>query len=119
MIKETKDPFLNGDFDSMDMLTRVTVENALLCFTAPNTKHHSVTPKITFESAFSAQQNDLRTFNQAFYPERPEKSLESPPQCLRVINQKWPLVVLVPVVVVYFAVVPKSYRPKGQPRSTS
>ena len=29
-----------------------------------------------------------------FYPERPEKSLETPPQCLRVIDQKWPLVVL-------------------------
>ena len=28
-----------------------------------------------------------------FYPERPEKSLETPPQCLRVIDQKWPLVV--------------------------
>ena len=32
MIKETKDPFLHGDFDSMDMFTRVTVEKALLCF---------------------------------------------------------------------------------------
>ena len=69
MIKETKDPFLHGDFDSMDMFTRVTVENALLCFTAPNTKHDSVTPKMTFEFA-------------NFYPERPEKSLETPPQCL-------------------------------------
>ena len=29
-----------------------------------------------------------------FYPERPEKSLETPPQCLQVIDQKWPLVVL-------------------------
>ena len=28
-----------------------------------------------------------------FYPERPEKSLETPPQCLCVIDQKWPLVV--------------------------
>ena len=28
-----------------------------------------------------------------FYPERPEKSLETPLQCLRVIDQKWPLVV--------------------------
>ena len=93
MIKETKDPFLHGDFDSMDMFTRVTVENALLCFTAPNTKRDSVTPKMTFEFAFAAQQNDLRTFNQAFLPERPEKSLETPPQCLRVIDQKWPLVV--------------------------
>ena len=41
LIKETKDPFLHGDFDSMDMFTRVTVENALLCFTAPNTKRDS------------------------------------------------------------------------------
>ena len=49
MIKETKDPFLHGDFDSMDMFTRVTVENALLCFTAPNTKRDSVTPKLTCE----------------------------------------------------------------------
>ena len=118
MIKETKDPFLRGDFDSMDMFTRVTVENALLCFlhlvcytavfsvvtqrssgalrhdtkngcvadyTAPNTKRDSVTPKMTFEVA-------------NFYPERPEKltekSLETPPQCLGVIDQKWPLVVL-------------------------
>ena len=29
-----------------------------------------------------------------FYPERPEKSLETPPQCLPTIDQKWPLVVL-------------------------
>ena len=75
----------------MDMFTRVTVENALLCFlhlvcyTAPNTKRDSVTPKMTFEVA-------------NFYPERPEKltekSLETPPQCLGVIDQKWPLVVL-------------------------
>ena len=64
MIKETKDPFLHGDFDSMDMFTRVTVENALLCFTTPNTKHNSVTPKMTFEFAFVAQQNDLRTSTQ-------------------------------------------------------
>ena len=28
-----------------------------------------------------------------FYPERPEKRLETPPQCLRVIDQKWPLVI--------------------------
>ena len=49
MIKETKDPFLHGDFDSMDMFTRVTVENALLCFTAPNTKRDSVNPKLTCE----------------------------------------------------------------------
>ena len=28
-MKEMKDPFLHGDFDSMDMFTRVTVENAL------------------------------------------------------------------------------------------
>ena len=68
----------------MDVFTRVTVENALLCFTAPNTKRDSVIPKMTFEFAFAAQQNDLRT---------PEKSLETPPQCLRVIDQKWPLVV--------------------------
>ena len=33
--KETKDPFLHGDFDSM----RVTVENALLSFTAPSLLH--------------------------------------------------------------------------------
>ena len=79
--KRNKDPFLHGDFDSMDMFTRVTVENALLCFTAPNTKRDSVTPKMTFEFA-------------NFYPERPEKSLETPPQCLGVIDQKWPLVVL-------------------------
>ena len=80
MIKETKDPFLHGDFDSMDMFTRVTVENALLCFTAPNMKHDSVTPKITFESAFAAQQNDLRTFNQAFLPRkaRKESGISSP-----------------------------------------
>ena len=64
MIKETKDPFLHGDFDSMDMFTRVTVENALLCFTAPNTKRDSVTPKMTFEFAFAAQQNELRTSTQ-------------------------------------------------------
>ena len=64
MIKETKDPFLHGDFDSMDMFTRVTVENALLCFTTPNTKRDSVTPKMTFEFAFAAQQNDLRTSTQ-------------------------------------------------------
>ena len=69
MIKETKDPFLHGDFDSMDVFTRVTVENAPLCFTAPNTKRDSVIPRT------------------------PEKSLETPPQCLRVIDQKWPLVV--------------------------
>ena len=80
MIKETKDPFLHGDFDSMDMFTRVTVENALLCFTAPNRKRDSVTPKMTFEFAFGM--------------ERPEKSLETPPQCLRVVDQKWLLVVL-------------------------
>ena len=92
LIKETKDPFLRGDFDSMDMFTRVTVENALLCFTAPNTKRDSVIPKMTFEFAFAAQQSDLRTFNQAFLPERPKKSLETPLQCLRVIDQKWPLV---------------------------
>ena len=67
----------------MDVFTRVTVENALLCFTAPNTKRDSVTPKMTFEFAFATQQNDLRT---------PEKSLETPPQCLRVIDQKWRLV---------------------------
>ena len=78
----------------MDMFTRVTVENALLCFTAPNTKRDSVTLKMTIEFALAAQQNVLRTFNQAFLPERPEKSLETPPQCLRVIDQKWPLVVL-------------------------
>ena len=59
-----KDPFLHGDFDSMDMFTRVTVENALLCFTTPNTKRDSVTPKMTFEFAFAAQQNDLRTSTQ-------------------------------------------------------
>ena len=40
-----KDPFLHGDFDSMDMFTRVTVENALLCFTTPNTKRDSWLPK--------------------------------------------------------------------------
>ena len=86
MINETKDPFLHGDFDSMDMFTRVTVENALLCFTAPNTKRDSVTPKMTFEFAFAAQQNDLRTFNQAFLPRKARKlSLETPPQCLLVI----------------------------------
>ena len=73
MIKETKDPFLHGDFDSMDMFTRVTVENPLLCFTAPNTKRDSVTPKMTFEFAFAAQQNDLRTFNQAFLPRKARK----------------------------------------------
>ena len=73
LIKETKDPFLHGDFDSMDMFTRVTVENALLCFTAPNTKRDSVTPKMTFEFAFAAQQNDLRTFNQAFLPRKARK----------------------------------------------
>ena len=67
----------------MDMFARVTVENALLCFTAPNTKRDSVTPKMTFEFAFATQQNDLRT---------PEKSLEAPLQCLRVIDQKWRLV---------------------------
>ena len=49
LIKETKDPFLHGDFDSMDMFTRVTVENALLCFTAPNTRRDSVSPKMTCE----------------------------------------------------------------------
>ena len=70
----------------MDMFTRVTVENALLCFTAPNTKRDSVTPKMTFEFAFAAQQNDLRTSIQ--------KGPKTPPQCLRVIDQKWPLVVL-------------------------
>ena len=86
MIKEMKDPFLHGDFDSMDMFTRVTVENALLCFTTPNTKRDSVTPKKTFEFAFAAQQNDLRTSTQ--------KGPKTPPQCLRVIDQKWPLVVL-------------------------
>ena len=58
MIKETE-PFLHLDFDSMDMFTRVTVENALLCFTAPNTKRDSVTPKMTFELAFATQLNDL------------------------------------------------------------
>ena len=73
MIKETKDPFLHGDFDSMDMFTRVTVENALLCFTAPNTKRDSVTPKMTFKFAFAAQQNDLRTFNQVFLPRKAGK----------------------------------------------
>ena len=39
--------------------TRVTVENALLCFTAPNAKRDSVTPKMTFEFAFPARQDDL------------------------------------------------------------
>ena len=73
MIKEKKDPFLHGDFDFMDMFTRVTVENALLCFTTPNTKRDSVTPKMTFEFAFVAQQNDLRTFNQAFLPRKARK----------------------------------------------
>ena len=47
MIKETKDPFLHGDFDSMDMFTRVTVENAL--------QH---------ETRLSDSQNDLRTSTQ-------------------------------------------------------
>ena len=59
MIKETNDPFLHLDFDSMDMFTRVTVVNALLCLTAPNTKRNSVTPKMTFEFAFATQLNDL------------------------------------------------------------
>ena len=59
MIKERKDPFLHLDFDSMDMFTRVTVENALLCFTAPNTTRDSVTPKMTVEFAFATQLNDL------------------------------------------------------------
>ena len=77
----------------MDMFTRVTVENVLLCLTAPKTKHDSVTPKMTFEFAFAAQQNDLRTFNQAFLPREAEKNLETPPHCLRVIDQKWLLVV--------------------------
>ena len=53
--------------------THVTVENALLCFTAPNTNRDSVTPKMTFEFAFAAQQNDLRTFNQAFLPRKARK----------------------------------------------
>ena len=48
-------------------------ENALLCFTAPNTKRDSMTPKMTFEFAFAAQQNDLRTFNQAFLPRKARK----------------------------------------------
>ena len=73
MIKETKDPFLHGDFDSMDMFTRVTVENALLSFTAPNTKCDSVTPKMTFEFAFAVKHNDLRTFNQVFLPRKARK----------------------------------------------
>ena len=40
----------------MDMFTRVTVENALLCFIAPYTKRDLMTPKMTFEFAFAAQQ---------------------------------------------------------------
>ena len=94
MIKQTKDPFLHGDFDSMDMFTFVTVENALLCVTAPNTKRDSVTPKMTFEFAFAAQQNDLGTSNQAFLPRKARKESEnSSPVSLRVIDPKWPLVV--------------------------
>ena len=46
------------------MFTRVTVENAPLCFNAPYTKRDSVTPKMTFEFAFAAQQNDFRTSTQ-------------------------------------------------------
>ena len=42
--------------------------------------------QMTFEFAFAAQQNDLRTSTQ--------KGPKTPPQCLRVIDQKWPLVVL-------------------------
>ena len=42
------------------------------------------------ETRLSVSQNDLRTSTW----ERPEKSLETPPQCLGVIDQKWPLVVL-------------------------
>ena len=57
----------------MDMFTHVTVENALLCFTAPNTKRNSVTPKMTFEFAFTTQLNDLQTFNQAFLPRKARK----------------------------------------------
>ena len=53
--------------------TRVTVENALLCFTAPNAKRDSVTPKMTFEFAFASQQDDLQTFNQAFLPRKARK----------------------------------------------
>ena len=40
--------------------TRITVENALLCFTAPNKKSNSVTPKMTFEFAFAAQQDNFQ-----------------------------------------------------------
>ena len=69
LIKETKDPFLHGDFDSMDMFTRVTVENALLCFTTPNTKRDSVTPKKTW-IRFRCTTEWLANF----YPERPENS---------------------------------------------
>ena len=94
LIKETKDPFLHLDFDSMDMFTRVTVENALLCFTAPNTKRNSVTPKMTFEFAFTTQLNDLQTFNQAFLPRKARKesrnsSPVSPGYRLRMAARRW------------------------------
>ena len=46
-----------------------------------------------FELAFAAQQNDLRTFNQAFLPRKARNESGTPPQCLRVIDQKWLLVV--------------------------
>ena len=66
LIKETKDPFLHVDFDSMDMFTRVTVENALLCFTTPNI--------LNWLSLHNRMTCELST--RRFYPERPETSLE-------------------------------------------
>ena len=94
LIKETKDPFLRGDFDSMDMFTRITVENALLCFLHPTRNATQWLPKWLLNSLSLHNRMTCELSTRRFYPERPEKSLETPPQCLRVIDQKWPLVVL-------------------------
>ena len=43
------------------------------CASLHPTRNAILTPKMTFEFAFAAQQNDLRTFNQAFLPRKARK----------------------------------------------
>ena len=96
LIKETKDLFLHLDFDSMDMFTRVTVVNALLCYCAslhPTLNATQWLPKWLLNSLSLPSWMTCELSTRPFYPERPEKNLETPPQCLQVIDQKWPLVV--------------------------
>ena len=47
----------------------------------------------TWGVSFTHNRMTCKLSTRRFYPERPEKSLETPLQCLRVIDQKWPLVV--------------------------